>query len=173
MPQKEFLEIGRIVGTHGVRGEMRVECWCDSPEQFKKLKRLYLDNGKTEVKVLSARPHKAMVLLMLEGVADIPAAEALRGKVLYHRRGDIKLPKGAHFIEDLLGLEVRDADTDELYGTITEVFNTGANDIYRLAREGKPDVLVPVIPLIVKEVTPEKGVVRITPIPGLFEDENA
>ncbi|MBQ3132934.1 MAG: 16S rRNA processing protein RimM [Clostridia bacterium] len=169
---KEFLEIGRVVGTHGVRGEMRVECWCDSPEQFKKLKRLYVDGGRTELKVLGARVHKSMVLLTVDGVTDIPAAETYRGRTLYHRRGDIKLPKGAHFIEDLLGLEVRDADTDELYGRIGEVFNTGANDIYRLIREGEPDVLVPVIPPIVKEVSPEKGVIRITPMAGLFEDED-
>jgi 16S rRNA processing protein RimM len=171
MPQKEFLEVGRVVGTHGVRGEMRVECWCDSPAQLATLKRLYLDEGAREVKVVSARPHKTMVLLKLAGVEDIPAAEAFRGKRLYHRRGDLKLPRGAHFIEDLLGLSVIDADTGEEYGKVAEVFNTGANDIYRLSRAGKPDVLVPVIPPIVREVSPETGVIKITPMAGLFEDE--
>ncbi len=170
MALKQYLEVGRIVGTHGVRGEMRVECWCDTPQQFCTLKRLYLDGGKTEVKVTSARPHKNMVLLGLTGVTDIPAAEELRGKTLYHRRGDLKLPKGAHFISDLIGLTVKDYETDEVYGTVADVFNTGANDIYRMTRADKPEVLIPVIPPIVREVCPEKGYVRITPMAGLFED---
>ena len=173
MALKQYLEVGRIVGTHGVRGEMRVECWCATPQQFCTLKRLYLDGGKTEVKVTAARPHKNMVLLGLAGVTDIPKAEELRGITLYHRRGDLKLPKGAHFIDDLIGLTVKDNDTDVAYGVIADVCNTGANDINRLAREGKPDALAPAIPLIVKEVSPEKGVVRITPMPGLSEDEYA
>lgn len=170
MALKQYLEVGRIVGTHGVRGEMRVECWCDTPQQFCTLKRLYLDGGKTEVKVTSARPHKNMVLLGLAGVTDIPAAEELRGKTLTHRRGDLKLPKGAHFISDLIGLTVKDYETDEVYGTVADVFNTGANDIYRMTRADKPEVLIPVIPPIVREVCPEKGYVRITPMAGLFED---
>lgn len=91
---KEFLECGKIVSTHGVRGEVKAEVWMDSPEEMTALKTLYLDGGKTPLTVKGARVHKNMVLLTLAGVETPEAGSALRQKVLFARREDIPLERG-------------------------------------------------------------------------------
>ncbi len=168
---KEYLEIGKIVGTHGVMGEMRVECWCDSPQFISKFKELYFDKGKEKLSVTS-RPHKNIALMKIKGVTTVEEADLLRGRILYMRRKDAKLPKGTHFVQDIIGLEVRDAETAEVYGNVTEVLKTGANDVYEIKNEDGKAYYIPKIPLVVKEVNPEKGFVLITPMKGIFDDEN-
>lgn len=91
---KEFLECGKIVSTHGVRGEVKAEVWMDSPEEMTALKTLYLDGGKTPLTVKGARVHKNMVLLTLAGVETPEAGSALRQKVLFARREDIPWKRG-------------------------------------------------------------------------------
>ena len=81
--KKQFLEAGRIVGTHGVRGEMRVEPWCDSADFLKKVKTLYFDGGKTDAGLLSSRVHKSLLLVRLKGVESATQAALYRGKILY------------------------------------------------------------------------------------------
>ena len=104
---KEFLECGKIVSTHGVRGEVKAEVWMDSPEEMTALKTLYLDGGKTPLTVKGARVHKNMVLLTLAGVETPEAGSALRQKVLFARREDIPLEKGQYFLQDRLRGEGR------------------------------------------------------------------
>lgn len=168
---KEYLEIGKIVGTHGVVGEMRVECWCDSPAFLSKFKELYFDKGNVKLSV-TARPHKNIALVKIKGVTTIEEADTMRGKVLYIKRKDAKLPRGTHFVQDLIGLEVKDADTSEVYGTITDVLKTGANDVYEIKNSEGKAFYIPKIPLVVKAVKPEKGYVLITPMKGIFDDED-
>ena len=98
-----FLEAGKIVGTHGIRGELRVEPWCDSADFLTGFKTLYWNGGETPVKVLGARVHKSLVLMKLEGVESATQGDLLRGKVLYLARKDAKLPEGRYFIQDLIG----------------------------------------------------------------------
>ena len=112
---KNFLEIGEIVGTHGIRGEMRVNPWCDSPDFICKFKTLYYDsNGSCAVQVKSARPHGNIVLLTINDVDSVEKAQKLRGKVLYMKRSDARLPKGKYFIAELIGCKVFDADNEEI-----------------------------------------------------------
>ena len=103
MPRKKYLEAGRIVATHGIKGEVKVQPWCDSPQVLCNLSVLYFDNGKTPVKV-GARPHKNAVIMKIEGVNSAQDAAALRGRVLYLDREDIQLDDGTYFIQDLIGL---------------------------------------------------------------------
>lgn len=169
MAKKEFLEIGEVVGTHGIAGELRVQAWCDSPEVFCKFKTLYTDaEGKEKIKVKS-RPHKNIVLVKVEGLNDPNAAAFWRGKVLFAARKDFKLPKGRFFICDLIGLSVKDADTGEVYGTVTDVTNHGAGDIYTMKTADGKDVLIPAIPDIVLSVDPDGEGILIRPMEGLFE----
>ena len=89
--RKQFLDTGKIVGTHGIRGEVRIDPWCDSPEFLCAFKKLYLDeNGETFIEVKS-RPHKHIVLAKIKGVDTIEQAERLRGKIVYINRADIQL----------------------------------------------------------------------------------
>ncbi len=171
MPKVMYLEAGQIVGTHGVRGEVRVHPWCDSPEQIAAMKTLYWDEAGQKPVKIRARAHKTMALVTLDGVTTMEQAQALRGKMLYAYREDFRLPKDRYFVRDLLGLRVIDVDTAEEYGEVTDVSQTGANSVYHL-KTPKGEVLMPAIPLVVKEVDVDGGVIRITPIGGLFDDED-
>lgn len=168
---KEFLEGGKIVGTHGVRGEMRVECWCDSPQFLAKFKTLYFDNGAQAVKVQS-RAHKNMVLMKMPQVDTIEKADTYRGKIVYIKRSDIKLEKGVHFVQDMIGLEVVDSDTKKVYGKVKDVLRTGSNDVYEMEDENKKLFYIPAIPDIIDEIDIENNTLSITPMKGLFSDED-
>lgn len=171
MPLKQFLEAGQIVGTHGVRGEMRVQPWCDSPEVFCTLKTVYMDeNGKQAVKVKS-RPQKNMVLMKMDGVDSIPEAEALRNKVVYLNRKDLKLEKGAYFIDDIIGSTVVDVDSGAELGELFDVSSTGSNDVFHMRLKDGQEILIPKIDEVVKEIDIEKGIVKIFVIKGLLEDD--
>ena len=168
---KEFLEGGKIVGTHGVRGEMRVECWCDSPQFLAKFKTLYFDNGAQAIKVQS-RAHKNMVLMKMPEFDTIEKADTYRGKVVYIKRSDIKLEKGVHFVQDMIGLEVVDSDTKKVYGKVKDVLRTGSNDVYEMEDENKKLFYIPAIPDIIDEIDIENNTLSITPMKGLFSDED-
>ncbi|MCQ2485723.1 MAG: ribosome maturation factor RimM [Clostridia bacterium] len=170
---KEFLEVGQIVGTHGVRGEMRVNPWADSPEFLKQFKTLYYDNrGEKSVKVVSARPHGNVVIVKVEGVDTVDAASALRNRVLYIRRADAKIAEGSYFIEELIGCKVYDADNENIcYGTLSDVSETGANDVWHIEKDGK-EYLIPAIPDVVISADVANDKVVIRPLKGIFDDEN-
>ena len=170
---KEFLEVGQIVGTHGIHGEMRLNPWADSPEFLKQFKTLYYDkNGEKSVKVLAARPHGNVVILKLDGIETVEAASAMRNRVLYIRRADAKLAEGSYFIEELIGCKVIDADDENIsYGTLTDVSETGANDVWHIDRNGT-EYLIPAIPDVVVNVDVANNTVVIRPLKGIFDDEN-
>ncbi len=170
--RKQFLDTGKIVGTHGIRGEVRIDPWCDSPEFLCAFKKLYLDeNGETFVEVKS-RPHKHIVLAKIKGVDRIEQAERLRGKIVYINRADIQLDEGVNFVQDLLGLEVTDAESGRVYGKITDVLRTGANDVYEITDDSGKKYLAPVIDEVIRETNVDGGYIKITPMKGLFDDED-
>ena len=171
MPEK-FIEAGKIVGTHGVRGEMRVQPWCDTTDFLTKFKKLYLDNsGNTLLSVLSSRAHGNVCLIKVKGVESIEDAEKLRGKVIFIDRADCKLKKGQYFVTDIIGCEVFDENTNEFFGKITDVSETGANDVWHITKDGN-EYYIPNIPEIVKNVEIENGKIIIAPIKGMFDDED-
>lgn len=168
---KKYLEAGKIVGTHGLNGEMRVECWCDSPEFLCYFKNLYFDEGRTKLQVKS-RPHKNIALVKIKDVNSIEQADLLRGRVLYIDRNDVKFDEGVHFVQDLLDCQVKDADTGEVYGKVTDVLFTGANDVYEITSNEGKKFLIPVIDEVVINKNVEKGVIEIKPMKGIFDDED-
>lgn len=170
---KEFLEVGQIVGTHGVRGEMRLNPWADSPEFLKQFKTLYLDkNGTKSIKVISARPHGNVVILKIDGIETVEQAAAMRSKVIYIRRADARISEGSYFIEELIGCTVIDADDGSVcYGTLTDVAQTGANDVWYIEKDGK-EYLIPAIPDVVINADVANNTVIIRPLKGIFDDEN-
>lgn len=170
--KKQFLDSGKIVGTHGIKGEVRIEPWCDSPEFLCAFKKLYLDeNGQTFIEVKS-RPHKNITLAKIKGVDTIEAAEKFRGKVVYINREDITLDEGVNFVQDLIGLEVKDAENGTVYGKITDVLRTGANDVYEITDSNNKKYLAPVIVEVVEEIDVDGGFVLIHPMKGIFDDED-
>ena len=169
---KKYIETGKIVGTHGINGMVRVQPWSDSSEFLCSFKYFYLDkNGKNKLQVVSAKPHGNIVLLSLNGIGSIEDAETLRGKTLYINREDVILPEGRYFISDLLGCEVFDADTDELLGTLNDVSETGANDVWHITKNSN-EYLVPAIDEVIVSVDTENQKIVIRPMKGIFDDAN-
>ncbi len=171
MAKVQFLEAGQIVGTHGVRGEVRIQPWCDTPSQIAAMKTLYWDEAGTRPVKIKARVHKNIALAVLDGVTTVEEAMTLKGKMLYAHRDDFRLPKDRYFVRDLLGLAVIDHESGERYGEVVDVSQTGANSVYHV-KTPKGEVLIPAVPLIINEVDVDGGVIRITPIGGLFDDED-
>lgn len=168
----QYLEAGKILGTHGVKGEMRVAPWCDSAEFLSQFKTLYFEKGKKKVNVLSARVHKKQLLVMLEGVGSVEQADVLRDKILYFNRDDATLPEGRYFMEDLLGMGVYDADSFIYYGTISQIMRTGANDVYQVTAQNHKNYLIPAISSVISDINMEKNKMLIRPIEGIFENED-
>ena len=169
--KKTYLEAGKIVGTHGVHGELRVDPWCDSPEVFARLKTLYLGADGSGRVAVKSRPHGRIALCRMDGVETVEDAEALRGTVLYLHRDDLALREGAYFIADLIGMRVLNATDGARLGTITEVSHTGANDVYHMKAVDGREILIPAIPAIVTVVDTDAEEMRITPMKGLLDDE--
>lgn len=169
---KEYLEIGKITSTHGIRGEMRFQPWCDSPEFLTSFRTLYYDKkGEKPVKV-KARPNGEMAILKIEGIDTVEEAAKLRDKVLYMKRSDAKLPEGQYFIQELIDCKVYDADDEGIcYGVLCDVSQTGANDVWHIEKDGK-EYLIPAIPPVVISTDVEAGVIKIRPLRGIFDDED-
>ncbi len=168
---KDYLETGKIVGTHGVKGMVRVQPWCDSGEFLTQFKYVYTaDNGDGRLKV-KAQPHGNIVLMTVDGIDTIEKAETLRGKVIYIKRTDVKLPEGRYFVSDLIDCDVFDADTNEQLGVLCDITETGANDVWHIKRNEK-EYLVPAIPDVIVSAVPQKNKIVIRPLKGIFDDEN-
>lgn len=171
---KQYLELGQIVSTHGVRGEMRFNPWCDSADFATKFNTLYFDaEGKQSVAVQSARVHGNIVLLKLEGIDTMEKAQALRQKVLYIDRESTDLPENTWFVEDLLGCKVVEDGTDTVYGSITDVQKYPANDVWTVKEPSGKDVLVPAIKDVVVSADIENKTVYIKALKGLFSGEES
>src|SRR5574344_622787 len=117
---KPFLEAGKNVGTHGIKGELRVKCWCDSPEFLSAFNTLYFENGKQKLNVKS-RPHKNVALVKIKDIDTVAQADLLRGKILYIDRNDVNFEDGVNFIQDIIGCEVKNQSDGTVYGKVSDV----------------------------------------------------
>lgn len=167
---KKMLESGKIVNIHGLNGEIKVNPWCDSPDFLCGFDVLYIGNEKTMAKVQTARIHKNMVIIKLEGIDTPEEANALRNKIIYIDRGDVLLQEGEYFIQDLIGLTVKNADSGEIYGEVKDVLQTGANDVYEISGNGRT-YLVPAIEQVIIKTDIENSVILIRPLEGLFDED--
>ena len=166
--KKEYLEAGKIVTTHGIRGEVKIMPYTDTPDLLAEFDRLFIGKNKDEVIITRSRVFKNTVIAKIEGIDTPEAAEKLRNKILYMHRDDLELDDDTYFIQDLIGIEVRDADTDAVYGTIADVMQTGANDVYVIKGE-KREYLVPAIADVVVSTDIDNNIMTIRPLDGLFD----
>ncbi len=165
----ELIETGKVVGTHGVGGEIKVKAWADSLDILLGFDHVYIDSHCFNIE--SARIHKNNVLYKLVGVDNLCKAELLRNKIVYVEKDVFDLDDGVYFIKDLMTLNVVDADTGKSYGTITDVLQTGANDVYVITDENGVDRLIPAIKDVIIETNLEKKIMKIRPLNGLFEED--
>ena len=166
--KKEYLEAGKIVNTHGIRGEVKIMPYTDVPELLCEFDRLFIGKGRNEIIIERSRVAKNMVIAKLEGVDTPEQAEKLRNRLLYMHRDDLELDEDTYFIQDLIGIEVKDADTGFAYGKITDVMQTGANDVYVIEGNGR-EYLVPAIADVVISTDIDANSMTIRALEGLFE----
>ena len=161
MAQNRFLEIGKIINTHGVRGELKVEPWADSPAQLSALKTLWLDG---EAKKARSREHGNFVITKLEGIDTVEAAMSLKNKVLFADCDDMKLPEGVCFVQDLLGLPVYDQDGMQV-GILKDVLDYPAGRVFQVV--GKEEHLIPEVGGFIQELDPAGGKIVVRMIEGM------
>lgn len=168
---KQYLEVGKINNTHGIKGEVKFELWCDDIAYLKQFKTLYLDEkGEQGIELLAVRAQKSNAILRLGGYDTIEKAEQLKGRILYGSRDDAHIDENANYIADLIGCYVVDIDTEEEYGKVVDVLNYGSCDIYDTESWGR-HTLIPAIDEVVKEINTEYKVIRIKPMKGLFDED--
>ena len=160
---EKFLEAGKIINTHGIHGELRLQPWADSPDFLTRFERLYIDGAP--FMVISARVHKGCVIAALEGVNDLSGAILLKNKPVYIDRADAALEEGRHFIADLVGLRAEDAQSGEDLGTVAEVLSRPANNVYVI--KGAREILIPAVPDFVEEINISGGYIRFRLIEGM------
>lgn len=170
MRSGEYLECGRVQNTHGCHGWIKVESYCDTPEVLASLPCVYRRVGGAylPLRVLQTGRKQQAVLMQLEDVDDMDAAEALKNETLYAARTDIPMEEGAYFLADLEGLPVVDADSGRVYGTVKEVSLVGGRELLAVTTDDGVRLL-PNVPAFVERVNVESGV-YVRPIPGLLED---
>ncbi len=168
--KKLYLEAGKIVSTHGIRGEVKIMPYCDSPDLLCEFDRLFIGKNHAEINIERARVQKNMVIAKLEGVDTPEDAEKYRNIILFMHRDDLELDENTFFIQDLIGIEVRNADTNERYGVIDDVIETGANDVYSIKGESR-NYLIPAIPDVVISTDIDGELMLIRPLEGLFDED--
>lgn len=163
MNDKRFIEAGQIVNTHGIRGEVKIQPWSDTPDFLCDFDTIYLD--KKPFELLTARVHKSCLIASLKGVDDVNSAMRLKGKIVSVDRDEVELPEGRHFIVDLVGLEVRCADTGEVLGKLADVLDLPANQVYVV--KGKREYLIPAVDEFILETNVDEGFISVHLLEGM------
>lgn len=168
---EDLLQVGIITSTHGVRGEVKVYPTTDDPRRFRRLKEVVLDTGreKLNLEIEGVKFFKQFVILKFKGLDNINDIEKYRQKSLYvTRKNAVRLQRDEYFIADLIGLKVQDEDGTEL-GTVKDVIETGANDVYEVEMADGRSLLLPAIKQCILNVDVENGMMQIHVLEGLLD----
>lgn len=168
---EEYLRVGVISNTHGVRGEVKIFPTTDDISRFKKLKQCVIDTGREQVavEVESCKFFKQTPILKFKSIDTLNDVERYKGKdLLVNREHAVKLKKNEFFIVDLIGLRVVSDEGQEI-GVLTDVLQTGANDVFVVKTDEGDEVLIPYIEQCVPEIHPETGKVTVHLLPGLLD----
>lgn len=166
-----LLQVGIITSTHGVRGEVKVYPTTDDPRRFRRLKEVVLDTGKEKMnlEIEGVKFFKQFVILKFKGLDNINDIEKYRQKSLYvTRKNAVRLQRDEYFIADLIGLKVQDEDGKEL-GTVKDVIETGANDVYEVEMADGKSLLLPAIKQCILNVDVENGTMQVHVLEGLLD----
>ena len=159
---KKYLEAGKIVNTHGIKGEVKIQPWADSAEFLAKIKTFYID--EKPFKLVSGKVHKEFLIAQLEGISDVNEAMVLKNKTVFINRADVKLPKGSFFLQDIIGATVFDESGKEI-GKLTDVLEMPASNVYVV--NGDREILIPAVPEFVLKTDVNAGSVIVRLIDGM------
>lgn len=166
---EQLLQVGVISSTHGIRGEVKVFPTTDDVKRFKKLKQVILDTGREQLQleVEGVKFFKRFVILKFKGIDNINDIEKYKGKsLLVDREHAVKLRKDEYFIADMIGMDVF-TEEEKFFGTLKDVLETGANDVYIVEMEEGKEVLIPAIKQCILDVDVEKKKMVIHLLEGL------
>ncbi|MBQ3587098.1 MAG: 16S rRNA processing protein RimM [Oscillospiraceae bacterium] len=169
-----YIETGEIISLHGIRGEVKVYPWADYPEFLEEFDTFYIKKNKMHYQRLTAtsvRTHKNVVLIEFEGIDNTELARNLIGKVLYLDRDEIELEEGFYFVADLIGCKVINHETDREIGTVTDVKNLGASDIYYIQGTDGKDYMFPAVEEFLMGTDIENRTIRVKVIEGMFSED--
>lgn len=164
------LEVGQIVNTHALSGEVKVVTWTDSPEDFEMLKYVYAGKKTDENKLFidNIKYQNTNLIVKFKGISHIDCAQKLKGTILYVEREQLGEPQAGYYICDLIGINVI-TDDGLTIGKIVEVFPTGSNDVYVVRPQSGKDILIPVIPEVVLSVDIDTEIAKVHLIEGLVD----
>lgn len=168
---EQLLRVGVISSTHGVRGEVKVYPTTDDENRFKKLKKVVLDTGREyiDLEISGVKFFKNQVILKFKGIDNINDIEKYKGKdLLVHREDAVKLEENENYVADLINLKVV-TDEGQVLGCLTEVMETGANDVYVVETEDGKELLLPAIRDCILDVDLDEEVMTVHILPGLFD----
>jgi 16S rRNA processing protein RimM len=172
-PDTAWIAVGEIIGAFGIRGEVKVLPQTDFPDRFERTPTLYLGDARAPRAVESARQHQRIVLLKLDGIDDATAAQRLRGLTLWIPEAErMPLTEDQFYLHDVVGLKVVHVN-GQLLGEVVDFITGSGNDLFvvRAAPSGR-DVLLPAVREFIRELDIPGGVLRVDPIPGLFDDQS-
>ncbi len=161
------IEVGKIVNTHGLRGEVKIVPWLDFPEMFEIVDVAYTASGQ-KLTTDCIRYQKSNVIVKFDELNTVTEAERLKNTVIYADRSIFDdLPEGTYLIADIIGLEVTDGEVN--YGKVTDVIQTGSNDVYVVQKEGSKQLLIPAIKDVILNTDLKKGVITVKLLEGLLD----
>ena len=165
--EPDYLAVGFLRRPHGVNGEILMDLHTDFPERLKPGRKLFLGEGRRPVTVAGVRTHGESVLVRLKGINTPEEAGHFRNTWVFAKTKDVPaLPEGQYYQYQLLGLNVLDESGASL-GTLTEILETGANDVYVVKDGTGRELLLPVIPSVILEIQPGDGFIRVHLLEGL------
>lgn len=172
MAKQKYLECGKAVSTHGVRGTLRLECYCNDTETLAKLRRMYKKAPSGEfvpMKVRAASVQKNMVLVTFENITTLDEAILYKGTVFYADRDDISRDKGDVFIADMIGLDVVDEESGEKYGVLKDVISPAGRDIYVVDDVNGGEFMIPSVAEFIRNIDVDSGKIVVHLIEGMRE----
>ena len=169
--EPDYLIVGYLRRAHGVRGEMVMEVHTDFPERLKPETKVFVGKDYQPMMIVTARKHGEGLLIKLNGVDTPEDAARYRNQLVYVTAADRPpLPKGQFYVHELIGFDV--VDEEGLIGKLTEILQTGANDVYVVMRPDASEVLLPVIPSVILGIEADRRLIRVHLIPGLLDESD-
>lgn len=162
---QDKFEVGKIVNTFGIKGEVKVNLYTEDISNFKTNNKVYVNDK--EMQVENSRLQKNMLILKLKGIDNMNDAEDLRGSIIKVNRSKNELPEGTYYIADLIGLDVYTED-GSLLGKVIDIYNTGANDIYTVKTQDGKEILLPAIKDVIKQVDIKNEKIIVHILKGLI-----
>ncbi len=165
---RKMLRVGKIINTHGIKGDLKVLPLTDYAERFEELDWVYMDGNNEKFYIRNVKYMPTVVLLSFKGYGDISSVEKFRGKYLLIDESQRRvLPEDTHYIADIIGLDIYTVENEHI-GKVKDIIQTGSNEVYVIEDENDKEILIPAVREFILEICLEEGKIIIDPIEGMI-----